>query len=202
MLNIIHISIFILIGLFELNAQIVVKENVHQSDILKRCENSYYIKEIEPNKSSKYVQQLTPLLNILASNESAQMYVWDIMCEGDSIRTCIQNWKFSYFLDVNNREDIYGIVKHGSDDKIFFVRCYGKDAKKTMPKFFHNTETLLTIRFEYNVLPTYEYVIDQDISTRMMCNYQGYKLKNVEFIYNNIPIKWDSGLYKHQPYDD
>lgn len=197
--KIIYSLILILIGIIELNAQIIVKENVHQSDILDRCEYSYSIKEIEPNESSKYVQQLTPLLDTLASNESAQMYIWDIMCKGDSIITCIQNWRFSFFLDVNNRKHIYGIVKYGKDNKNYFVRCYGKDTQKIMSKIFLNTDTLLTIEFQYHIIPPDEYIINQDISTRLMCNYRDCKLKDVKFIYNNIPIKWDVGLCKHQP---
>lgn len=84
-------------GCVKLHAQIVVKENIHKPDMVGHCDGSFTVKEIKANQSCKYIQKLIPLLGTLASNESAQMYVWDVVRKDKTIVTCIQNWRFSFF---------------------------------------------------------------------------------------------------------
>lgn len=191
MRKILYIIIFIFIGLIESNAQIISKELAHEDDILGRSEFSYSLKELKLNRESEYIQQLTPLLDTLASNESAEMYVWNIFCKEDSIITCIKDWGFSLYLDENRRKNIHGMIKYGKDDKIFFLQCCKRDLEKIMSEIFINTDTLIKVEIEYKIVSTDIYIVYPDISTRLMCIYQDGQLKDIKLIYNNTPIKWD-----------
>lgn len=178
-------------GCVKLHAQIVVKENVHMSDTVGHCDTSFSIKEIKANHSSKYIKKLIPLLDTLASNESAQMYVWDVVRKDRTIVTCIQNWRFSFFSDANHRNNIYGVLRYGTENnKCFFVRCEdGKETEKVMRHFFHKTDAPLSVEFEYNIIPPDEYIIEKDLSTLLMCNYKDGELEVMKFFYNNALLK-------------
>ena len=178
-------------GCVKLHAQIVVKENVHMSDTVGHCDTSFSIKEIKANHSSKYIKKLIPLLDTLASNESAQMYVWDVVWKDRTIVTCIQNWRFSFFSDANHRNNIYGVLRYGTENnKCFFVRCEdGKETEKVMRHFFHKTDAPLSVEFEYNIIPPDEYIIEKDLSTLLMWNYQDGELEVMKFFYNNALLK-------------
>ena len=178
-------------GCVKLHAQIVVKENVHMSDTVGHCDTSFSIKEIKANHSSKYIKKLMPLLDTLASNESAQMYVWDVVWKDRTIVTCIQNWRFAFFSDANHRNNIYGVLRYGAENnKCFFVRCEdGKETEKVMRHFFHKTDAPLSVEFEYNIIPPDEYIIEKDLSTLLMCNYKDGELEVMKFFYNNALLK-------------
>ena len=96
-----------------------------------------------------------------------------------------------FFSDANHRNSIYGVLRYGAENnKCFFVRCEdGKETEKVMRHFFHKTDAPLSVEFEYHIIPPDEYIIEKDLSTLLMCNYQDGELKDIKFIYNNALLK-------------
>lgn len=183
--------VFLCLGCDGLYAQIILKENIHPYDKPDCSSNFYDINELSINQSSEYIKELYPLLKILSANNKAQMYVWDISVNDSTIEMCIQNWRYFFFGDSIHRKNIYGALRfEKGNDKFFFVRCNNQEVTMTiLPLLFTRLNTMITFMFEYNYISPNEYILDEDISTKVICHFKREKLLITKFVYNNKVIK-------------
>jgi len=171
-----------------IESQIVVNELTSEdiNDI------SYSVNEMAINKHSLYGQALTSILDTLSTNKYAQMYIWDIICDKDTIHTVIQNWKYSYFADNTNLSSVIGAVKYnaGTASKVFFLRCSNNpETKKFIDENFTRKCYSLSILINYIEIPSDEFIINPDISTRFISVNLGDCLISSSLIYNNKLIE-------------